>query len=138
MDQKKRVKVTINHKEYTVITNETVQHVHVVEDIVNEQLQQLLELMPQASTEDVAVLLALNTVSKQLQLSQEVLQLRKQLQDARENTLESGHYNQLFSKKSSRRSVHAHQTSFDEFTNVFEPLNRATQEKQEYRGETRV
>lgn len=76
---KKRSKVTINNKNYIVIGTKSTEHVLAAAKLVDSQLQILKKSSETLSTEDCSILLALNTVSKQIELEQEILQLRKKI-----------------------------------------------------------
>ncbi|MBS4762303.1 cell division protein ZapA [Carnobacteriaceae bacterium zg-ZUI252] len=124
MSEKKRMKVSVDGKAYTVISTETAQHIRTVEEIVNEQFQQLKQEMKNVTNEDVAILLALNTVSKQIQLTQEVMNLRKQLNNRfQDSHTLKGQNTSVFAKNSTRRSVHAQQMSFDDFVSSKETIS---------------
>ncbi|MBS4770494.1 cell division protein ZapA [Carnobacteriaceae bacterium zg-C25] len=124
MSEKKRMKVSVDGKAYTVISTETAQHIRTVEEIVNEQFRQLKQEMKNVTNEDVAILLALNTVSQQIQLTQEVMNLRKQLNNRfQDSHTLKGQNTSVFAKNSTRRSVHAQQMSFDDFVSSKETIS---------------
>ena len=76
-----RVKVTINNKEYTIITNKSVAHVHLVAQTVNNQLNDLSELSNKMSKEDLAILMAVNAVSEQIDTHTKMIDLEKQVRN---------------------------------------------------------
>lgn len=70
-NQKRRFKAVVDGKTYTIIGNQTTQHMRAVTDIMNEQLNQIKRLAPQATKEEAAVLLAFNAISDQLRRAEE-------------------------------------------------------------------
>ncbi len=72
MAQKNRVRGQILDKQYTISAEETQAHLKATFELVNQQLTQLKTLRPQASTEELAILLALNALSDQLKMQAKV------------------------------------------------------------------
>jgi cell division protein ZapA len=72
MAQKNRVRGQILDKEYTISAEETQAHLKATFELANQQLTQLKTLRPQASTEELAILLALNALSDQLKMQAKV------------------------------------------------------------------
>ncbi|WP_025729496.1 cell division protein ZapA [Atopobacter phocae] len=66
MSNKQRIKATINGKDYTMISSFSQNHMQAVTAILNKELKQIKEKLPNLSTEDAAILLAINATSKQL------------------------------------------------------------------------
>lgn len=75
----RRYKVTINKETYVVISDKTDEHIKTASELVNEQFVQLKSLSEDMSDKDVAILLALNTVSKQIDLEQTILKMKKRV-----------------------------------------------------------
>ena len=61
-----RYKAVIANQSYTIIGQETSQHMDRVTRLVNEQLQEIRQMAPQTSQEEAAILLAVNAISDQL------------------------------------------------------------------------
>lgn len=79
--QKRRYKIKINDKDYTIIGKTSPEHMRAVVKVVQHQLDQVQELMPTLSAERASILLAINAVSDQLTKQDEIDQLKKQLKD---------------------------------------------------------
>lgn len=65
-NEKTRYKAIIADHTYTIIGQESKQHMDLVTKIVNEQLAEIKHLSPQTDTEQASVLLAINAISDQL------------------------------------------------------------------------
>ena len=74
---KKRFRATIGRKTYTILGDKATEHMVTVVALLNEQLQQVTEVAKTLSTEEKAVLLAINAVSKQIEQQQEINQLQE-------------------------------------------------------------
>ncbi|WP_273478459.1 cell division protein ZapA [Ignavigranum ruoffiae] len=79
MQSKRRVKVTIEGRDYTIIGRQSAQHIEAVVEIVNSQLKQLSQLDRRLSSEDKALLMAVNAVSDQLIKEQKIMELEHAL-----------------------------------------------------------
>lgn len=77
--EKRRFKALINGKTYTIVGTKSPEHLQSVTHLVNEQLQQIKTLLPQGSIVDHAILLAVNTVSTQLEQQMTIERLQEQL-----------------------------------------------------------
>lgn len=67
MDEaKRRYKVTIDKKTYTIITTNTPEHMQAILQVINHQLAEIKAQMPAIDDVQAATLLALNAVSDQL------------------------------------------------------------------------
>lgn len=75
----RRYKVTINKEPYVVISDKSDEHIKTASELVNDQFAQLKSLSENMSDKDIAILLALNTVSKQIDLEQMVLKMNKRV-----------------------------------------------------------
>lgn len=83
---KRRIKAEIDGKEYVVVGHKTEEHVKVAAQLVNEQYRQIRKLAKDLNEKDSALLVALNTVSKQIELETEILQLKKKVHQLEERT----------------------------------------------------
>ncbi|MFD2729488.1 cell division protein ZapA [Enterococcus camelliae] len=79
--QKKRYKAVIDHQTYTIIGTQSTQHMDMVTQLVNDQLQELYALAPQMEKEQAAILMAINAISDQLIKQEEILQMEQKLAD---------------------------------------------------------
>lgn len=77
--QKKRYKAVIDQQTYTIIGTQSTQHMDMVTQLVNDQLQELYALAPQMEKEQAAILMAVNAISDQLIKQEEILVLKQQL-----------------------------------------------------------
>lgn len=123
-----RINVQIDTQKYTVISNYSNAHVMTAVDVLNEQLEQLKQLSPELDTQQRATLLALNTISKQIVLQQEIQRLNKQLKKMQIEMVEKTQPPQTISKKqgqrlSKQKDLFARQTSLEDFSNVFTVTN---------------
>jgi cell division protein ZapA len=75
---KTRYKAVIANQSYTIIGHESADHMKKVTQLVNVQLQEIRQLAPQTTTEEAAILLAINAVSDQLLKQKELLRLKKE------------------------------------------------------------
>lgn len=74
MDNKKRrFKVTIQGEDYTIIGDKNDEHMKVVEKMVDEQVSQIKGLSEKITTEEAAILVAINAVSKQVDMQEALL-----------------------------------------------------------------
>ena len=64
-NEKTRYKAIIADHTYTIIGQESKQHMDLVTKIVNEQLAEIKHLSPQTDTEQASVLLEINAISDQ-------------------------------------------------------------------------
>ncbi|MBS4749926.1 MULTISPECIES: cell division protein ZapA [unclassified Granulicatella] len=76
---KRRYKAVINGETYIIVGNKSDEHLKVATQLVDEQLTLLKQKSPKLSKVDCAVLLALNTVSKQLSQEQEIIRLQRKI-----------------------------------------------------------
>lgn len=76
---KRRIKVLIDEKEYTIISNKSDAHVELVAKTVNQQLDELDALSDNLTKEDQAILLAVNAVSDQIDSHTKMMELEEQL-----------------------------------------------------------
>lgn len=74
--QKNRFKAIIENQEYTIISKESPEHMKIVTELVNEQLEEIKSLSLESDNEQAAILLALNAVSDQLKKQEELMKLK--------------------------------------------------------------
>lgn len=79
MRQKERYPVMIDGREYTIVGHFSQEHIEAVTEVVNHQLSQLQTIDPQLSTQDRALLMAINAVSDQLLKEQKIMELETQI-----------------------------------------------------------
>ena len=84
-----RYKAVIANQSYTIIGQETSQHMDRVTRLVNEQLQEIRQMAPQTSQEEAAILLAVNAISDQLKKQEELLTIRETMIGLKEQALKS-------------------------------------------------
>ena len=84
-----RYKAVISNQSYTIIGQETSQHMDRVTRLVNEQLQEIRQMAPQTSQEEAAILLAVNAISDQLKKQEELLTIREKMIGLKEQALKS-------------------------------------------------
>ncbi|WP_283678633.1 cell division protein ZapA [Lentilactobacillus sp. Marseille-Q4993] len=70
-NEKRRFKTTIDGVDYTFIGNNTDEHMQAVADLLNEQMEQIKDQLPDSSKEDRAILAAFNAISNQLKLKEQ-------------------------------------------------------------------
>ena len=86
-NEKTRYKAIIADHTYTIIGQESKQHMDLVTKIVNEQLAEIKHLSPQTDTEQASVLLAINAISDQLKKQEYALKFEKQVADLKQKTI---------------------------------------------------
>lgn len=123
-----RAKVIIDNEEYTVISNYSNRHVNAATELLNDEIEQLKKLVPELDDKKRAILLALNTVSKQIVLEQEVQRLNKQLKRLQIEAQSQQTGSRQVSKNDGQRlskqqNLFARQTSLEDFANVFTSTN---------------
>ena len=84
-----RYKAVNANQSYTIIGQETSQHMDRVTRLVNEQLQEIRQMAPQTSQEEAAILLAVNAISDQLKKQEELLTIREKMIGLKEQALKS-------------------------------------------------
>ena len=83
MAQKSLIRAIVAGQTYTIIGQESKQHMDMVTALVNEQLNEIMSLSPGITQEKATMLLAINAVSDQLKKQEALMKLEKQ-----QNTLE--------------------------------------------------
>ena len=76
-NEKRRTKVVINGKEYTIVGEKSSAHIELVAETLNKQLADLNKLSTKLSKEEQAILVAVNAVSSEIESHQKVLQLEE-------------------------------------------------------------
>lgn len=84
-----RYKAVIANQSYTIIGQESSEHMDRVTKLVNQQLEDIRQLSPQISTEEGAILLAINALSDQLKKQEELLSLREKAEELQEQAMKS-------------------------------------------------
>ena len=85
--EKTRYKATIADHTYTIIGQETKQHMDLVTKLVNEQLAEIKHISPQTDDEQASVLLAINAVSDQLKKQERVIHLEEEVAELKKRTI---------------------------------------------------
>lgn len=81
---KKRYKAVIADQTYTIIGNESKEHMDSVSEIANQQLAEIFKLSPQTDLQQGSVLLAINALSDQLKKQEVIMAYEQELVDLRE------------------------------------------------------
>lgn len=81
-NQKRRTKAIINGKEYTIVGDKSAAHVELVAETINEQLKELNSLSTSLSKEEQAILMAVNAVSDQVKMQQELIALEEKIKQS--------------------------------------------------------
>ena len=81
--QKRRTKVEINDREYTIVGEKSTAHVKLVAETINKQIKELTSLSSSLSKEEKAILMAVNAVSDQVETNLKMLELEKELERLR-------------------------------------------------------
>lgn len=75
---KNRYKAIVAGQTYTIIGQESKQHMDMVTALINEQLTEIMTLSPGIPQEKAAMLLAINAVSDQIKKQEALMKLEKQ------------------------------------------------------------
>lgn len=78
-NERKRTKVTINNREYTIVGEKSTTHVKLVADTINKHIEKLNSLSSNLSKEEQAILMAVNAVSTQIDLHEKMIRLEEEL-----------------------------------------------------------
>ncbi|MFC6164060.1 cell division protein ZapA [Lactiplantibacillus dongliensis] len=73
---KRRFKATIDGHAYTIIGSASDQHMQTVTEMMNTQIKQLRKLSSDLSNEQIAILLAFNAISDQVDKQAELLKMQ--------------------------------------------------------------
>lgn len=80
-NEKRRTKVVINEKEYTIVGEKSSTHIELVAETLNKQLADLRNLSTKLSKEEQAILVAVNAVSSQIESQQKMIELEEKIQE---------------------------------------------------------
>lgn len=83
VNQKRRTKVEINNREYTIVGDKSTAHVKLVAETINKQIEELTSLSSSLSKEEQAILMAVNAVSDQIETNLKMLELEEELERLR-------------------------------------------------------
>lgn len=75
----------IGGKNYTLVGKGSDEHLQAVSDLLNEQLKQLRQLMPNISDEQRSILVAFNAISKQFELEEQLAKGQSQSAQSQES-----------------------------------------------------
>ncbi len=78
---RRRTKVMINDREYTIVGEKSTTHVNLVAETVNKQLDDLKAMSSALSKEEQAILIAVNAVSDQIKLHEKMIKLEEKLEN---------------------------------------------------------
>jgi len=81
VSEKTRYKANISGNIYTIIGNETKEHMDLTTKLVDEQLKTLVRLVPGTTKEQAAILTAINAVSDQLKKETRLMEMEKELEE---------------------------------------------------------
>lgn len=81
MNNKKRFKADIQGKTYTFIGDSSDEHMRAVSKLLNQQIEQLKADSPTSSKEDLAILIAFNSMSNQIKKQFEIDELKNDSED---------------------------------------------------------
>lgn len=83
VNQKRRTKVEINGREYTIVGEKSTAHVKLVADTINKQIEELTSLSSNLTKEEQAILIAVNALSDQIDTNIKMLELEEELEQLR-------------------------------------------------------
>jgi len=83
--EKRRVKVIIDEKEYTIISNKSAAHIELVAETINKQIKELNTLSNKLSKEEQAILMAVNAISDQIDSHTRMIELEENLKQTDKN-----------------------------------------------------
>lgn len=82
-----RYKSQIGDRTYTIVGNKNAQHMKAVTELVNEQIEQIKEKSDHIDNEQAAVLVAVNAVSKQVDMQKRIQEIEKSINDLQQSTI---------------------------------------------------
>lgn len=77
--ERRRVKVVINDKEYTIMGTKSAAHIKLVAKTINDQLADLDAMSNNLSREEQAILMAVNAVSDQIDSHEKMIELEDKI-----------------------------------------------------------
>lgn len=83
--EKRRTKVNINERDYTIVGEKSTAHVKLVADTVNKQLDEIKAMSSTLSKEEQAILIAVNAVSDQIKLQEKMIELEEKLKNIQQH-----------------------------------------------------
>ena len=83
-EEMKRYKAKIAGETYTIIGSESHYHMDIVNDLANEQIELIKSKSPSLTSEQAAILLAINTLSVQVKQQEVILDQRKEIAELKE------------------------------------------------------
>lgn len=83
--ERKRVKVVIDNKEYTIVGTKSATHIKLVAKTINEQLAELDKKTTYLSREEQAILMAINAISDQIESHEQMIQLEEKYKSEEPN-----------------------------------------------------
>jgi len=88
---KSRVKAVIAGKSYTIIGKKSQQETQSIVRVLQEQLDQITRVSDKLSNEEVALLAAINAISNQFEKQEEVVALKKRVEQL-EKEVQNAHH----------------------------------------------
>ena len=88
---KSRVKAVIAGKSYTIIGKKSQQEMQSIVRVLQEQLDQITRVSDKLSNEEVALLAAINAISNQFEKQEEVVALKKRVEQL-EKEVQNAHH----------------------------------------------
>lgn len=79
--ERKRVKVVIDNKEYTIIGTKSAAHIKLVAQTINDQLADLDAMSNGLTREEQAILMAVNAVSDQIDCHEKMIELEEAIEN---------------------------------------------------------
>lgn len=79
VNKKKRIKVVIQDKEYTIVSDKSAAHIELVAETINKQLEELSAMSATLSKEEQAILMAVNAVSDQIGSHTKMIELEEKI-----------------------------------------------------------
>lgn len=77
--KKRRMKVAINDKDYTIVSDKSDAHIELIAKTLNRQLKDLNALSTKLSKEEQAILVAVNAVSNQIESHKKMIELEEKI-----------------------------------------------------------
>lgn len=83
---KRRFKATIAGKTYTIVGPRSEEHMRVVAETVDQQMEQLTKMTKGLDAEKRAMLMAINAVSDQLEMKKKVSELEEKIEQLKKES----------------------------------------------------
>ena len=77
-DVKRRYRARVGGQEYTIVGNKTDAHMDMVVHVLNERLEQIKGASHRISTEQAAILLAINSLSEQIDMNEQLVEIEEE------------------------------------------------------------